>query len=332
MSIRRAILTVFGFAILAGLPVLAQDDPCLHRTVPLTVLDRAGHFVTNLSAADFQAKFRGKPVEILAVTRDTSPRRVLILLDVSGSMLETWRDKWNMALEVAGDAVVHLPAETQVGLSIFDERILESLDFSAGRKAIAAKIIALKAGSKAVPSKTRRTALWDSLLKAVRLFGQQAPGDAVYLISDGGDNLSKAGPRQVEDAFLQAGARLFTFLPITRSQLGYLMPDEQEGLNALKDISESTGGDHIVLGVGGKTGRSVFHLGKEERVALDRAAQDIYSQITNMSRLEIRLPLSVDKPREWSLQLNDPQNKTFKRFEVRYPHKLLPCSLSPHGN
>src|SRR3989442_665859 len=272
MSLRRSILTVFGLAILAGLPAFAQDDPCLHRTVPVTILDPAGRFVTNLSTADFQAKFRGKPVEILGMNGDTNPRRVLILLDVSGSMLATDRDKWLSALEVAGDAVVHLPVETQVGLTVFDERILESVDFSAGRKAIAAKIIALKAGSKAVPSKTRRTALWDSLLKVLSLLGQLGPGGAVYLISDGGDNLSKASPRQVEDAFLQAGARLFTFLLITQSQLGYLLTDEQEGLNALKDISESTGGDHIVLAVGGKTGRSVFHLGKEERAALGRAA------------------------------------------------------------
>jgi hypothetical protein len=310
----------------------AQTDQCLHRTVPVTVLDPAGRFVTNLSVADFEAKFRGKPVQILGLTRDTNPRRVLILLDVSGSMLTTERGKWQMALEVVGDAVAHLPAETRVALSIFDERIRESLDFSAGRKAVAERVIALKAGANALPSKTRRTALWDSLLKAVSLFGQPGPGDAVYLISDGGDNLSKTSPRQVEEAFLEAGARLFTFLLISRSQLGYLMPDEQQGLNALKELSESTGGDHIVLAVGGKTGRFVFHLGKDARAAVVRAAQDIYAQMKDMSWLEISLPLSVDKPREWSLQLNLGQNKVLQRFELRYPHKLLPCSVSLHDN
>ena len=321
-------VVILGLGTLWGPQAETQTDRCLHRTVPVTVLDPAGRFVTNLSVADFEAKFRGKPVQILGLTRDTNPRRVLILLDVSGSMLTTERHKWQMTLEVVGDAVAHLPAETRVALSIFDERIRESLGFSAGRKAVAERVIALKAGASALPSKTRRTALWDSLLKAVSLFGQPRPGDAVYLISDGGDNLSKTSPRQVEEAFLEAHARLFTFLLISRSQLGYLMPGEQEGLNALKEISESTGGDHIVLAVGGKTERFVFQLGKDVRAAVVRAAQDIYAQMKDMSWLEISLPVSVDRPREWSLQLNRRQNKGFQHFELRYPHKLLPCSVS----
>jgi hypothetical protein len=296
------------------------------------VLDPAGRPIQNLTAGDFQAKLRGKPVEILGMSKNTRPRRVVILLDASSSMLTTQDDKWQTTLDVAGDAVLHLPADTQVALNVFDEKIAESLDFSAGRKAVAEKIIALKAGPKVIQSKSRRTALWDSLLKSLSLFGQQGPGDAVYLISDGGDNLSKTSPHQVEDAFLKGGVRLFTFLLITRSYLGYLDLDEKEGLNALKDLGVLTGGDHVVLAIGGKTGRSVFQLGKEERAMVVRATQDIYAQIHELAWLEISLPFSVDKPREWTLQLNPSQNKTFKDFELRYPHKLMPCSLSPPAN
>ena len=320
------------YAMFVGRSDFAQGDACLHRTIPVTVVDSASRPVQTLAAGDFQGKFRGKPVEILGVTRDIHPRRILILLDVSGSMLENEDEKWRMVLEIAGDAVANLPANVQIALSIFDEKIEDTLGFSTGRRDIAEKIIALKSGTKAVRSKNRTTALWDSLSNAISIFGPSGSGDSVYLISDGGDNRSKIGPRQAQEAFLHMGIRLFSFLLISRSYLGYLMPDEQEGLKALKEFTAATGGAYTVLATGGKTGRSVFVLGKDVKEAVARQALHIYVQMLERSWVEINLPVSVDKPREWTLELNRSKGAGFKDFELLYPHDLLPCSAPPYAN
>src|SRR5262249_44718599 len=151
---------------------------------------------------------------------DTHGRRVIIALDVSGSMLQAEeRDKWTVVREVTGDAVLHLTTDTQIAMELFDEKIIEVLDFTAGRQAVARRIVTLASGIEAVPSKSRHTALWDSLLKSLSIFGSPQPGDAVYVITDGGDNESKVRPKQVENAFLEKGVRLFAFLIVSGGTL-----------------------------------------------------------------------------------------------------------------
>lgn len=271
----RMEIPVEKLRILAGLAVLlsfavsgfAEEDSCRHRTLPVTVVDSVGLPIPGFTPADFQAKFQGKPAQILSVNRDSHPHRVVILLDVSGSM-HMQGDKWMMAREVAGDAVAHMPVDTQVALEIFDEKVVEALDFGSGRAALSQKIIDLAPGAKAIPSKSRRTALWDSLSKTVLLFGSSQPGDVVYLISDGGDNVSKTGPRQVENAFLREGIRLFVFLLVSRSTLGYLMPDEEQGLRDLKRLAEATGGNLVGLSRGGPLARLDFNFKQRRKKGL----------------------------------------------------------------
>jgi hypothetical protein len=238
-------------------------------------------------------------------------------------------DKWMMAREVAGDAIAHMPVDTQVALEIFDEKVVETLDFGSGRAALAQKIIDLAPGAKAVPSKSRQTALWDSLSKTVLLFGSSQPGDVVYLISDGGDNVSKTGPRQVENAFLRKGIRLFVFLLVSRSTLGYLIPDEEQGLRDLKRLAEASGGNLVGLSRGGPLARLDFNLSKEERKVFASGARVLYAEMKEFSRLEVNLPQRVDKTRSWNLQLNRSSNTSLKNLSLLYPHKLTPCSEAP---
>jgi hypothetical protein len=319
-----------GFVLLSSLavPVFAQNDACRYRTLPITVVESHGLPVQGLVPADFQAKFRGNPVQILSVSRDTHPRRVAILLDVSGSMLQAQEsDKWMIVREVAGDAVLHLPTDIQIALELFDEKIVETLDFGSGRQAVARRIVALAGGTKAVQSqsKSRTTALWDSLLNAVSIFGSPQPGDAVYLITDGGDNMSKIRPGQIEDSFLGKGIRLFAFLVVSG-----LMPDEEQGLDVVKRLTKSTGGNYMVLfGVRPLVGQPNFRMSEEQKAGLAYSAQVLYAQMKEFSWLGVSLPSPVDKTRDWNLDLNRASNKSHKDLRLFYPHKLIPCDEVP---
>lgn len=320
-------LVLFSFLVVS---VFAQDDGCRNRTLPVTVVESRGLPVLGLLPADFEAKFRGNPVQILSLSRDIHPRRVAILLDVSGSMLQAQeRDKWMVVREAAGDAVLHLTTDTQIALELFDEKIIEVLDFGAGRQAVASKIVTLASGAKAVPSKSRRTALWDSLLNSISIFGSPRPGDAVYLITDGGDNMSKVRPRQIENSFLEKGIRLFAFLIVSGAlSPGVLMPDETD---VVKRLTESTGGNYMALiGVRPRAGQPNFRMSEQQKVELAYGAQALYAQMKEFSWLQVSLRSPVDKTRDWNLELSHARDKSHKDLRLFYPHKLIACDkVSP---
>jgi hypothetical protein len=75
--------------------VFAQDDACLHRKIPVTVIDRSSAPVGGMAVSDFRGDLRGKRVQILSLQSDMQSRRVVILLDVSGSMLQTELDQYD---------------------------------------------------------------------------------------------------------------------------------------------------------------------------------------------------------------------------------------------
>src|SRR5467141_1462932 len=75
------------------LEALAQETPCLRRTVMASVT-LAGQPVASVPTSSFKGEFRGKPVRILSATRDLGPRRIVVLLDASASMAGLKKEKW----------------------------------------------------------------------------------------------------------------------------------------------------------------------------------------------------------------------------------------------
>ena len=67
-------------------PLLAQTDPCLRRSLTVSVVDNQGEIVSGLTAENFQASVHGQSIKILSVTQGSAPR-VVIVFDASGTML-----------------------------------------------------------------------------------------------------------------------------------------------------------------------------------------------------------------------------------------------------
>jgi len=316
-------VSVLGMS--ACLGVFAQDDACLHRKMPITVIDRSSAPVGGIAVSDFRGDLRGKQVQILSLQRDMQSRQVVILLDVSGSMLQTEKDQWMLALQVAGDAVANLPPEIHLAFVTFDEKIVDTIDFTKGRGAIANRIVALTKGAKAIPSKSRRTALLDSLRRVLSVVGPLHPGDVVYLITDGGDNLSRTSATEVETAFLTSQVRLFVFLLMEQSALGYPVSRGRETPLSFRELVESTGGGLVSVSAGGEIGRRSFHLSEDEKAGVAVTLRHLYDVMKQFSWLEIGLPEAVNKPREWNLTLQHSSDATRKELRLLYPRKLLPC-------
>jgi len=93
----RRIGLVFTAAVLTAGQLFAQSDPCLRRTIAVNVLTDQGKVVSDLATDNFKVSFDHKPAQVLSVTFDVLPRRVMIVLDASGSMIAEQSD-WDFDL------------------------------------------------------------------------------------------------------------------------------------------------------------------------------------------------------------------------------------------
>src|ERR1035437_644108 len=123
-------------------PLTAQQDPCLVRTIPLGILDKSRTPASAVVPGMLSGKLHGKPVEILSIRRDQGPRRMVILLDASGSMFGT-PFVWKAALYLAIDAAMRAPENEQVALGIFAGHLSETVGFEKGSAAVVHRLMAI---------------------------------------------------------------------------------------------------------------------------------------------------------------------------------------------
>src|SRR5437899_5683356 len=169
----------------------------------------AGQHVASVSISSFKGEFRGKPVRILSGTRDVGPRRIVVLIDASGSMVGLTKGKWDLVLRAATDVAAHAPPDSSVALLVFNDKVKQKVDFSAGPQAVLERIAQVRAGLTPDRLPAGRTPLRDAVLEGLKLLEPATPGDVIYAITDDGDNASKSSPVAVEKALVSAGIRLF---------------------------------------------------------------------------------------------------------------------------
>ena len=98
------------FFLSAALPILsfcafAQSAASIPaRSILVNVLDRSGNAVRDLTNNNFRVKVNGRPAAISGASYSLAPRRIVVLLDMSGSMGgEKDGKKWQIAREAVQD-------------------------------------------------------------------------------------------------------------------------------------------------------------------------------------------------------------------------------------
>ena len=193
MSLRATIAIGVAVVCLAATPPLwGQDGACLQRVVVVNVVDEEGNPVKGLTAADFRGKFRGKPVKIVSVEPASDAPRIVVLLDVSDSMTEG--NRLELARTAAADLISDVPKGQRIALLLFSEEVTQKVGFGENRGFLLARVA--RADHEA-SGKKRRTALLDAILEALAVLGTPQSGDAIYVITDAGENLSEAKRKDV---------------------------------------------------------------------------------------------------------------------------------------
>ena len=276
---------------------------CKNRFLAVNVMDRQGNQIAGLKPSDFRATVRGQRVPIFENIGAHATRRVVILVDRSGST----RPLSAAMRTLAGNLVATQTKKVQPALVLFSDHIVSSLDFSHSPEEI------LKALEN-LPEAKGGTALLDALKYAASLFGQPRAGDAVYLITDGGENASKAGPFEVKRDFLEKGIRIYWV------DLGdrYFPTEEETHREWLFDLAKSTGGQALQIDT---------KVGKDSQEQVAKQLQQLYEQIADFYDLQLDLP----ETRKWEglrLEILDNKDKRRKDSRVLYPHELAPCGAT----
>jgi Ca-activated chloride channel family protein len=178
-----------------------QDDVVRVSTdlvvVNVTVLDKAGKFVPRLKRTDFHIFEDGAEQKLSSFSAEDTPFAAAILLDTSGSM-ET---RLTLGRGAAIRFLDGLRQEDVAAVYNFDTKVQQLQDFSPGRDLPA----------KAFNLKTRnQTVLNDAVLQAATDLGKrEEKRRAIVILSDGGENYSRASSDKALDNALHFGATIY---------------------------------------------------------------------------------------------------------------------------
>ncbi len=154
--------------------------------VPVSVFDRQGGLVTDLTERDFVLFDEGEPRKIENFLLDRAPLHVLLLLDASGSLREELNEIRQAALRFAGA----FSTQDRLALIGFSDEAELLQDWTNNFKRIKRGLKKLEPGY--------RTALYDSLQEAIpRRFRGIQGRKAIILLTDGLDNESRSEFKQL---------------------------------------------------------------------------------------------------------------------------------------
>lgn len=315
----------------AVLPILfwsafAQPSPAAPtRSIVVNAWDRNGNAVRDLAKGNFHIKINNQAVVVLAADYDLAPRRIVVLLDMSGSMGgRRGTNKWQIAREAVEDLLAQTPADVPIALLTFSDQVHDVFDFRESRSAISRWF---REGPTQPTSLKGRTALHDAIVASLRMLRPYRSGDAAYVITDGGDNASHVSFDQTRTALRESGVRLYAFLFPEFVPTG----TEVGGVEALVEMAGESGG--FVFGISGHAPLgSVSSLPSwdadydyndrtREKIRLYTSALDI--QVHGFYNVQVAAAVQPGKAGRVSLEIVDVAGKP--RKDVGYTfQKLLP--------
>lgn len=236
-----------------------QDDDVVRVSTELvvlnvTVIDKTGKFVSGLKPADFHLFEDGAEQKVVSFTAEQTPFAAAILLDTSGSM-ET---RLTLGRSAALRFLDGLRENDVAAVYNFDVKVAQLQDFSPGHD-LPDRIYGLKT--------KLMTSLNDAVLQASDdLLKREEKRRAIVVLSDGGENYSRASSDKALDHALRAGATIYA---VNMGPDGPARDITASGI--LKNFADKSGGRYIET-AGGQALRDSFaeiaqELGRQYTIA-----------------------------------------------------------------
>jgi von Willebrand factor type A domain len=300
------------FFCLLGLTLYAQTSNYSTQIFTLAIRDQQGRFVTNIQPNQIVIAGQGANVQRLEL--DNTPRRIVLLLDTSGSMGNYKSLSWSNVAHVAIQIALQRKGDDLIGLETFAEKDQILVPLTMDSQLLVKHIEALTSSGRG------RTMLGLALREILaRRENGLGFGDAIILVSD--------GDRSQEDKtdFVQLGH------DITRAGVRVCLIRVQPimGFGATSGVSDASS---FVRDVGGTT-LNMFspleevHRGDGAHVdpkMIESTAQAAYGFVQTYYRVGVEISEPLQRPRQLSLELVDQQKRSMKHLQLNYPRYLLP--------
>jgi len=257
------IVLLVGSAALAQGPPAKSGEPEAFRisvdvdlvVLQATVRDHEGHTVRELGSKDFEVFEDGRSQPIRLFRHEDTPVTVGLIIDHSGSMTNKLKD-----VTAGAQAFVHSSnPNDQMFVVNFNEVASLGLPVGMGFSDNAGRLGAAIWAAPAIGT----TALYDAIVEGLkRLQKGSSDKKVLIVISDGGDNASKATLDQVLKMTEQSSAMIYT--------IGVFDPDDPDkNPGVLQRLARQTGGEAFFPAEVGETLR-----------ICERIARDIRDQYT----------------------------------------------------
>jgi hypothetical protein len=296
----------------------AQEKPCATEAVFVNVENHNGGPVVGLTAANFHGLV-GKESVSISSAEPAQIKRIVIVSDQSGSMYVA--DAYTSAASLVANIVAHAPAAYQFALLTYSKNTRVRNPLTTNRNELMNALReAMAVRAPDGPSATSSTL--DAAIAGLELLAPSGPGDAVLLVTDGGESSSKASFIDVELRFARSDVRLFAAIPVTTATPN-ASPEYQTVIaQPLKKMVEAAGGEVF------------WFAGKPPEVRMDPHHPDLpggpsglLEKMTTGYRLQIATPTTVTKTTDLKIELASNSNVNTSGDIPRNQPKLFPCVI-----
>jgi Ca-activated chloride channel family protein len=219
--------------------------------VPVSVTDTMQRLVTGLGQENFQVYEGKKAQEIRHFSSEDVPVSIGIIVDSSGSM----NDKMERVREAVKQFCAAANVQDEFFMITFSDQPRLASDFTNAPEEIEKELLFMQPKG--------RTALLDAIYMGVEKMRQaKYAKKALLIISDGGDNHSRYGEREVKAAVKESDVMIYSIGVFDR-----YVPTHEElvGPELLAAISEPTGGRAFTLGAVNELPAVAHRIGVELR-------------------------------------------------------------------
>lgn len=312
----------------------AQDASCQHRSLPVSFRDSQNLPIQDITPPDLEGRIHGKPVKILSLAPDPRPHRVVLILDTSGSTGSTAGESplWPLELNLAADFFVTNQQRARLALLLFNERVYDEVDFSSGNPAVGNELQRIATDRDFVKKNIKgRTALRDAIFQGLQLFDHPTSADAIYVLTDGGENASTHKESDLNQRLAITSVRLFAVLVYGRTGFPNRTREEISGPRDLAEIAERSGGE--ILTAAERRGDTVaLSANAEAKLRTQEVLGRLYQTILEDKLLEAELPSPITKNEHWEVKLSDAARKRWKDAQITYPKVLISCNSEVVGS
>lgn len=220
--------------------------------LPVVVTDRPDHFVADLTREEFAVFDNGRPVPIDFFSNEDTPVTVGLIIDASGSM----RHKMGEVIAASMAFAKSSNPNDELFAIRFNDDVRDAIS---SRPFLAASDLAdLQRALQSVVTEGR-TALYDALVAGLdQLERGTRPRKALVVISDGGDNASRATLNEVLARARASNAAIYTIGIFDQADL-------DQNPRVLKSMARASGGERFLPRSPGPLLTACEHIAREIR-------------------------------------------------------------------